>query len=546
MKSIFKYIVILSLFVPIVSCEKDDENPDIETTKITALSATRFYVKGTVKETGDKKITDYGFIYSLGTNPPSSITGGESKVSMGSSLSTDTFSTSIIVNDSYYSNSINCYVRAYITNEKGTVYANVIAAPILKMSATGIIPNSGGSGDTVEIIGSNFDTDKSQTFVTFNNVSAEIISITSSRIKVKVPSNLNVSYYENSVSVSVRSGDQTINLSYNFKLVAKPTSFSPKNGTWSTSITIYGSALSNAKVYFNDTQISYYSSYSNYITVNVPTSLRYKSFKIYIEQNGQKTEVPGGSFTMDKMQITTVTPTKCLAGSSVKVNGTGFCPDYNTNKLIIGTNTIVTDSYYSNLSFTIPSSLATGSYTAYVSNGIDTVQLSKKIEIVQPSVTGITPSSGYYGEKFTINGSNFDPSNANVYFGSNSLWNLSSRDSSELIGTVPQIVPGDYNVYVDINSVRYKCPDKFTVKAPTVTSLTPTSGASGTSVIIKGAGFNSSSNTYVYFGSNYAEVMAVSDDQINVKVPSITSGTWMIKVSINGYTIPSSLTFTIP
>lgn len=546
-KNILKYFVFLVLFFSVISCEKDNENPEIETTNIKALSATRFYVKGTVKETGDSKIIDYGFIYSLGSIAPTSISGGETKISLGKSLDTDTFSTSINVNSSYYANeSLNCYVRAYITNSKGIVYGDVCSAPILKLSAVSIIPEYAGSGDTVEILGSNFDTDRSETTVSFSYMTAQIISITPTKIKVIVPSNLSSGYSGNSTTVTIKSGNQTVSLSYSFSLKSKPISFSPKNGTWNTTITIYGTNLSNATVYFNETQISHYSSYGDNVSVSVPSSLKYKSFKIYVEQGGQKMEVPGGSFTMDKMQITSVSPLKCSPGSSITVYGSGFSNEYNTNKLIIGSNTIISSSYYSNLTFAIPSALATGSYTAYVSNGIDTTELPNKIEIVKPSITGMTPTSGYYDSKFTITGLNFDPSNLSVYFGSNSLWNLTSKDSSEIIGKVPQLEPGDYNVYVDINSVRYKCPEKFTIKAPTITSVTPSSGASGTSIIIKGAGFNSSNNTYVYFGSNYAEVMAISEDQINVKVPSITSGTWMIKVTVNGYTIPSSLTFTIP
>lgn len=542
-----KILSFVALFVSFISCEEKEENPKIVTSKNTALSASRFYVEASVPERGDIPIVDYGFVYSIGPNTPYNGMGMETKVSLGKTLSADVFSTTIILeNVDYYYNDYSCHVRAYLTNEKGTVYGKFLSAAILRLQATNIIPSSAKTGDTVIISGTNFSTELSDNLVTFNNVSGRIIEATSSNLKVVVPAGITNNWYDSYISIRVKSGGQTIDLNNRFILAPSPTGFSPKNGTWGTSITITGNSLNNVYVYFNDISVGSYSAYNNSLTVNVPSEVREKSFKIYIKSNGEKIEVPGGSFTMDKMQIYSFTPQKVLQGSNITVSGSNYNSYYDRNKLHIG-NQVLSSNYYSSMTFTIPTTLSKGEYTAYVSNGIDTVVLPQKVQVVQPEIASVSPSSGYAGSKITVSGSNFRPGNTSLYFDDYYFWPTSS-DSTTIKATIPAIEPGTYKIKLNINSTSYESDQEFTVLEPVLSSLTPSTGKAGNSVIINGEGFGtSSSNVRVLFGSIYADVMSISNTQINVKVPSsITTGSWMVKVIVNNYELSNTLTFIVP
>lgn len=550
MKNTIIYLL-LALVVTFISCEEKEKDPKFDTVSVVALSASSYRANASVSEKGNITITDHGFVYYIGSGNPTYVAGTNNKISLGNKLSKDTFTTVInIDNNNYYSNDLKCFVWAYITNEKGTMYSEVGSAPILLLQASSIAPSNAKSGDTVTINGNNFNTDFNKTTVTFNNTQAKIVSATATKLRVIVPANISTSYYESYITVRVTTGNQTIQLSYNFSLSPSPTSFSPNHGTWGNSITIYGSGLSNCTVFFNDQEVSYYNSYNNYITVNVPSYFSYKTSKLYVSKNGVKTEVPGGVFTMDKLMVSSFSPQRCPAGATCTVYGSAFNSTTSYNKLHIGNLVVSASSYYSYNSyaqFTLPSTLSKGEYTAYVSNGLDTVVLPGKVVIVQPEITGILPTSGYPGTKFTISGHNLYYSNSytNIYF-DNTSFGYSSIDSTTIKGTVPYFDPGTYSVYTEVGGVRVKSPEKFTILAPTMSSISPATGIFGTSVVINGEGFGSSNNVSVYFGNIQATIMSISNTQINLKVPSgVTSGTWLVTVYVNNYKLSNAISFVV-
>ena len=85
----------------------------------------------------------------------------------------------------------------------------------------------------------------------------------------------------------------------------------------------------------------------------------------------------------------------------------------------------------------------------------------------------------------------------------------------------------------------------FTVDALQITSLSPASGAPGTSVTISGSGFGSSQGSgLVMIGGAAAPVTSWSDTQVVVTIPS-TSLTGIVRVQQNGVW-SNALTFTVP
>lgn len=551
MKKIPVFVCCLLSAFFLLSCEESEKDPAITTSSIIGLSGSSYYVKATVLEIGSYPVKDYGFIYHIG-NSENYYPGNENKYSLGSSLKADTFSTIIQIPDlSYYSPDM-IYIKAYLTNERGTVYAKSLSTKLLKIEASSVFPSFGKTGDTLIIKGKNFDVNPANNIVTFNGSTAGVISATSTQLKVVVPSNISIDYYyNNSIDIKVRTGNQVVELNDAFTLTPSPTSFSPNHGTWSSTITIYGSGINNCIIYFNDIPYTIGNSYySGSVSVQVPSGVNTKTFRLYIEKYGKKVEVPGGPFTMDNLKVNNVSPARCFPGTTVSLTGSAFNPSISKNRVYLGDQLItLTPSYYTSiLQFSVPSSISEGKYNLSVSNGIDSISLLNQLEILRPEITDISPDSAYANTKFSITGRNFLlSSGAYVYFDSYSTY-CTVQDSTVLKGTVPNIEPGTYKVSFTTGNFTVKSPTNFKILAPVLTSITPASGAANSAVIINGNGFGTStSNISVYFGSLQTTPMSVTNTQINVKVPSgVTSGKWMVSVKVNGYTIPETLYFDVP
>jgi hypothetical protein len=540
-------IVLLSLY----SCEKDKKDPALEATSITAISVSNYNATATVSEKGDYKILDHGFVFSVGTSPESGYYPENNKVSLGSTIEHDIFSATVNLsgNQYYISNELKVYVKAYITNERGTVYSKAISTEYLKLGLTSVTPRTAKIGDTVMINGKGFSTPMSQNLVYFSGVEAKVIAQDPTYLRVIVPSGI-PSYYSNSIYVSVTSGGQTVQLENAFSLAATPVSFSPVSGNWTAYIVVHGFGLSNSRVYFDDTEITS-SNYTNeYIAVSIPTNWTKKKFKIYVATGGIKTEVPEGYFTLDELVVNPLSVLTYFPGSILNFNSSGFNTEISRNKLFLG-NTVISSTssyYYSDLSFTIPASMLEGSYPVMLSNGADTAYTGQTITIKIPTISKMTPTSGYPASDITIEGQNLYSGSQNTYvdFGWISV-SPSSSDAGHLYVNVPWLTAGQYTVTVYIGGYKIQIPEKYTVLEPKLLSISPASGIAGSSAIINGEGFGTKTSIVVFFGNLYAEVMSTTPTQINVKVPpGISKGNWIVKVLIYNNELSSTATFTVP
>lgn len=534
------------------SCEKEQKDPVLETTSISAQSASDYYVSATIHEKGDFKILDYGFVYSVGPNQQSGYIY-DTKISLGNTIEQESFSALIKLGDIqyYYSNGLKVFAKAYITNTKGTMYSKVISTDLLKLQVTQVIPGTAKAGDTVTLKGTGFSSQLSENIVKFSNVIATVISVTSDQIKVIVPPGIPNSYWGSGIVLYVNSGGQTFQLENALKLAASATGFSPASGYWNTYITVYGSNLYNASLYFDEVLVTSNNSSSDYISGSIPNNFLRKRFKIYVSSGGIKTEVPGGYFTMNEFVVNPLTVLTYYPGSQITFTSNGFNPTVEYNKLLLGTTSIIPwNSYYSSeLTFPIPVTIPDGSYPVMLSNGIDTAFTGQTISIVKPTVTGFSPSSGYPGSELVINGTNFFTGNQNTYvnYGSASV-SPNSITSDKIKVYVPLLAAGQYPVEVYMCGLVLKCPEKFNVLEPKIVSINPSSGAAGISAIINGEGFGGVNITSVTFGNLYATVMSSTSNQINIKVPSgITKGNWIVKVVFNYYfELSTTVSFTVP
>lgn len=544
-----------SIFILLVSaCEKEKKDPALEATSIVALSASEYDVTFKITEPGDYEIADYGVIFAVGNSSQYGYSYNDNKISLGSIMNGDTYTASINLGamGNYYGTNLKVFAKAYITNTRGTVYSKEISTDLLKLGVSRIVPAIAKPGDTVRLEGTGFSTSLNANSVTFNSVSATVVAVASTYLKVIVPTGIQISYWNNGITLSVNSGGQTFQMENALSLLPSATGFSPSTGSWYSYITVQGSNLYNAMLYFDDVLVASNNQSYNSVSGYIPSELTKKKFKIYISVNGIKTEVPGGYFTMSDFEVNPLSILNYNQGTTITFVSSGFNQIVTYNKLLIGSKAVSSkNSYTSNdLSFTIPATLADGSYPVKLTNGADTTATAQTLNIKKPTITGISPASAYSGTELAITGTNFFTNNQNVVisFGSYSFYANMFSTNEKITMTIPYFIAGVYPVDVYWDGITTRCTDAYTVLEPKLSSIVPSSGSGGTSAVINGEGFGVNNMIAVRFGNLDATVMSSTEKQINIQVPpGISKGTWIVSVILNySNPISTTVTFTVP
>jgi hypothetical protein len=165
-----------------------------------------------------------------------------------------------------------------------------------------------------------------------------------------------------------------------------------------------------------------------------------------------------------------------------------------------------------------------------------------------PAITSVTPTSGSTagGTSITITGTNFANS-ATVNVGASACTSVVVVSSTSLTCTTPPGNAGTASVEVTVGGQTNAANTLFTyvTPAPTVSSVTPTSGstAGGTSITIAGANFTGA--TAVSVGGNACtSVSVVSATSITCSTPAGTAGTASVLVTTPGGTNAANTLFT--
>jgi hypothetical protein len=551
MKKVLAYIILLSAALTsfyLQSCKKE-ENPDpqVQTLEVLATSPVKVTFKGSVVSRGKYAVLDYGFLYGTTSNIDES---NGTKVSMGTDVPTGDFSkevNNITVNSTFYSNVL--YARAYLKNEKGTVFGKVISTTLPAITASALSPQSGKAGDLVTITGQFYTATADQISVTFNNIKAKVTEASSSKIVVEVPSGISASH-NSQIPVAITIGGQRLSSNYYFTMLANVKDYSPKSGATGTLITFSGDNLpsyynySNIKVLFGTTEgnISYN---SNGFQVAVPNTVTSNKFSISVVVNGVTTVLPG-EFSVVAPTITSVSPTSGLPGAVFTITGTDFPTSVQPTLMFGSTSVFVGSMSNTMLSGYIPTNMAAGTYDVTLKAGPNTVTAPQKLTVLAPSVSSFSPTSGSPGREVNITGTFVSGQYYNVFFGSTSV-SGQATSSTNVRTTVPGYInPGNIKIAVQFNNQNISASGDFTIVGPSITGFTPASGVAGSIVTINGAGFGTNSyNVAVKFGSTAATVLSVTDNTIRATVPSGVLGAMKISVTTNGQTIVSNDNYTV-
>jgi hypothetical protein len=115
--------------------------------------------------------------------------------------------------------------------------------------------------------------------------------------------------------------------------------------------------------------------------------------------------------------------------------------------------------------------------------------------LATPSISSLSPTTGAVGASVTIGGSNFGSTQGSgtVKF-NGTAGTVSSWSASSIVATVPSGAT-TRNVIVNASGVNANGVSFTVVSAPSISSLTPSTGAVGASVTIAGANFGSTQGT---------------------------------------------------
>jgi hypothetical protein len=165
----------------------------------------------------------------------------------------------------------------------------------------------------------------------------------------------------------------------------------------------------------------------------------------------------------------------------------------------------------------------------------------------KPTITGIFPDKATWGDTLNVLGENFSvQSITNQVFINNTLVDIIGGNKDTVRVKVP------YYLTVEFSEIRMSRKDGISIspkplqlKGPEIQSITPASGAAGTTVTISGLYINSTV-TKIYFNGVSAPLADLTPNGVVVKVPEgVSPGTAQVLVTTGDGGLYDTTTFTV-
>ncbi len=233
-------------------------------------------------------------------------------------------------------------------------------------------------------------------------------------------------------------------------------------------------------------------------------------------------------------------------GTSVTITGTNFGASQGSSTVTFnGIAATPTSWSATSIVVPVPSGATTGSVVVTVggltSNGVTFTVTTA----ATPNIAGLNPSSGPVGTSVTITGTNFGATqgSSTVTFYNGKAATPTSWSVTSIVAPVPTGATTG-NVVVTVGGVGSNGVAFTVTTAPSIASLSPTSGAVGTSVTITGTNFGAlQGSSTVTFNGTAAAPTSWSATSIAAPVPTgATTGSVVVTV---GGVASNSVTFTV-
>ncbi|HXJ06004.1 MAG TPA: IPT/TIG domain-containing protein [Candidatus Acidoferrum sp.] len=400
-------------------------------------------------------------------------------------------------------------------------------------------PTSGAVGTAVTISGSNFGATQGSSTVKFNGTTAAPTTWSATSISVPVPAGAT------SGGVVVTVGGVPSN-PVNFTVTVPPpaiTSLNPISGAVGTSVIITGTNFAatqgSSTVTFNGTVASPTNWSATSITAPVPIGAT--TGNVVVTVGG--TASNGLTFTVATPTITSLNPTSGGTGTSVAIAGTNFGATLGSSTVTFN-GTAATPTGWSATSITVPVPVGatTGNVVVTVS-GVASNGMT--FTVTSPAITSLTPSSGAVGTSVLVAGTNLGATQGSSTVTFNGTTATPTGWSATNITVPVPIGATTGNVIVTVGGVASNALG-FTVTPPppAITTLNPTTGPVGTSVVITGTNLGAAQgSSTVTFNGTAATPTGWSATSITVPVPvGATTGNVIVTV---GGVASNGLSFTV-
>src|SRR3989344_1292927 len=211
--------------------------------------------------------------------------------------------------------------------------------------------------------------------------------------------------------------------------------------------------------------------------------------------------------------ITSISPSSGSGSVPITITGTGFNATQNLVFLggiggLCGLSYLTSTASGTSIACTLGlGRWSTGTYSLTVKNvttgltstGVNfTVNSSEALSPEVLSITTVSPTSGIAGSTLTLTGTGFDANPSVRFSGTSGAYaTVSSYTSTSIVATVPTLAPGSYSVYASNasgNSASLTYSITASTGAPTITSISPSSGSGSVPITITGTGFNATQN----------------------------------------------------
>jgi gliding motility-associated-like protein len=377
-----------------------------------------------------------------------------------------------------------------------------IPAPVI----TSFTPTSAATGATVTLTGTNFTGATALSFGGTAATSFNVVSATS--ITAVVPAGTS-----GNISVTTPSGTGVL---AGFTFIPAPVinSFTPTSAGSTTTVTLTGTNFTGA------TALSFGGTAATSFNVVSATSITAvvasgTSGNVSVTTPGGTGVLAGFTFTPAPV-ITSFTPTSAATGATVTLTGTNFT---GATALSFGGTAATSFNVVSATSITAVVAAGTSGNVSVTTPG-GTGVLAGFTFIPAPVITSFTPTSAATGATVTLTGTNFTGATA-VSFGGTAATSFNVVSATSITAVVAAGTSGNVSV---TNPGGTGVLAGFTfIPAPVISSFTPGSAASASTVTLTGTNFTGA--TALNFGGTAATSFnVVSATSITAVVAAGTSG----------------------
>ncbi|MBR0848152.1 IPT/TIG domain-containing protein [Bradyrhizobium diazoefficiens] len=418
---------------------------------------------------------------------------------------------------------------------------------VAQPTITSISPATGPphGGTPVIITGTDFS---NVTSVQFGGVQASYNVNTATQITAVSPFRTSAS--EVFVTVTTLGGTTTTSASTKFTYVDAPTVtvVSPASGGVGTSVSIIGTDfLTATAVTFGATAATSFSIFGpNQITATAPAGTGTVDIRV-TNPLGTSTTSTADQYTyIPPPVVTSISPTTgpVAGGTTVAITGTNLT---GVTAVTFGATPAASFTVNSATSIIATSPAGTGvvDVTVTAPGGTSaTLAADQFTYIARPTISSVSPAAGPLGggTSVIITGADFSGATS-VHFGLTLAPSFTVDLATQITATAPAGTGTvDVRVITPIGGTSAISPtDQFTyVAAPTVTSISPTSGpgGGGATVTITGTGFSTA--TAVTFGATAASSFTISSSTQIIATSPPGTGTVDIRVTNPGGTSATS------